>query len=291
MGGRGDHYIQSDGSLQHIVRDPLYKETLMFINSLYNQGFISHQNFTDGTVEQEAINNEGSFFISAGHLWRAIAPHAAHPDIHCIPHLEQPGVSFYSPFANLTGWAGFFVPTVNSNPEATARFLDYILSDEGQTLVHAGIENVHWQWDGPDGTWVNQIGEARNTFETEGWSGWADMLGVYRYHFTLHAAIDSAFAWGLAIGNPFLQNVYTLNSTGKDASAFEGIDPAPATLEAANLVSINDNIFNPFVAQIIMASSQAEAESLYDLMVAEMEAMGLAGIEAVRTANFIARNQ
>jgi hypothetical protein len=39
-----------------------------------------------------------------------------------------------------------------------------------------------------------------------------------------------------------------------------------------------------------MAGTQDEANALYDEMFADMEASGMAGIEAVWTANFRARN-
>jgi putative aldouronate transport system substrate-binding protein len=288
MGGRGDFYIQPDGSLHNIVRDPLFRETLLLLNRWYNYGFISHQNFMDGTIEQEAINLEGTYAVAVGHIWRAISSRDALGDVWPIPHLAQPGVDFYSPFAGLTGWGGFFIPRSNSNTEATAHLLEFLISDEGQALVHAGIEGEHFQWGGPDGTWIEPIGEGRRLMD-EGWSPWSEALGTYRYLFTMHAAIDSAFAWGLAIGDDFLIQLYSLNSTGRDASAFEGIQPDPESLDGANQVRMWE-LFNPFVARIIMAGTQDEANALFDEMVADMEASGMAGVEAAWTANFRARN-
>ena len=287
LGGRGDFYI-NNGRIYNNMRDPSWREAVMFVHRMYNQGFISHQNFTDSTAEQEAVNNEGSWVVAIGHQWRSIAVEGLGHDVWNIPHLEEPGVTFYSPFDQLTGWNGFFIPRGNSNPEATARWLYYVLSDEGQALVHAGIEGQHFEWGGPDGLWIVPTGEGAELFD-QGWTTWSDALGTYRYQFTTHAAIDSAFAWGLATGNEFLTNLYTINSTGRDSSAFFGIHPVAGTLEQANGVRIGE-IVNAFLPQIITAFDQQEAERMFDQMMADVEASGLEGIEDMINENFARRN-
>ena len=290
MGGRGDHYITADGSVNHYMRDPLYRDTLMFLNRLFNQGLVSHNNFTDTTLEQEAINTEGSWVVALGHLWRAIVPNDALPGgVAPIPHLVQPGVSYFHPVVNLNGWGGFFVPRSVSNPEAAASFLSFAVSDEGQALSLFGIENEHWEWGGPDNEWVMLINEGRELMD-EGWGAWVEGLGTYRYHWSGYAAFDSAFVWGLASVDPFRLNLHTIQNIGQDASEFEAINPDPETMEGANLVRINE-IRHPMVAQIIMAPTPAEAEALFDEMLAAMEAQGLADIEAIWTENVNANLQ
>ena len=282
MGGRGDHYVAADGSVQHVVRCPHYRETLMFVNRLFNQGLISHNNFTDETLEQEAINTEGSWAVSLGHLWRAIVPNDALPSgVTAIPHPVQPGVDYFHPVTALNGWGGYFVTTAVSNPEAAARFLSFMVSDEGRTLVLFGIEDEHWEWGGPDNDWVMLIGEGQELMN-EGWGAWTEALGTYRYHAVAYSSFDSAFVWGLASVDPFRLNLHTVQNVGVDASEFADINPDAETAEGANHVRINE-ILHPLVAQIAMAPSEAEAEALFEELVASVEASGVEGVEAVWT--------
>jgi len=104
MGGRGDHYVSADGNIYHIARCPLYRDTMMFVNRLFNQGLISHNTFTDETLEQEAINTEGSWVVALGHMWRAIVPNDLLPGgVEPIVHLVEPGVTYFHPIASLAG--------------------------------------------------------------------------------------------------------------------------------------------------------------------------------------------
>ena len=293
MGGRsvGDGHVinvMPNGNLQHIVRDPLYKETLMFVNRLYNEGLISHNNFTDGTAEQEAINVSENWVVAVGHYWRSIVPQDLFGDIRPIPHLAQPGVNYYGPVVGLNGWNGIFVPTANRYQEETAQLLATMLTDEWQGLASGGIYGEHWEWGGPYNTWLIPIGHAADLIN-QGFGDWMEGTGAFRYHFAAFHGLDSALAWGMASTDPFRVEIFTTQNIGQDASPWEALNPDPETSAGANLTSIGQ-LFNSYVAQIVTAPSQAEAEALFETMMADVEGSGLAQIEAHWNATFDARN-
>lgn len=286
MGGRAvqNFFIQADGSLSHIARDPLFRDTLMFVNRMFNEGFISHNTFTDGTAEQEAVNVSDNWVVAVGHYWRSIVPQDIFEDIVPVPHLAQPGVDYFGPVMNLNGDNSLFVSATNSNLEATARLLDAMISDEWQGLASGGIYGEHWEWGGPTNNWLIPIGEAAEILDI-GFGEWMELTGAFRYLFTANQGLDSALAWGMASADPWRVELFNTQNAGIDATRWENLDPPAETLEGASLARITDDILHPFVARIAMASNEQAAQALFDEMLADMEAQGLADIEAVWNAN------
>ena len=294
MGGKGIYY-EENGKLESRVRDPLYKETLMFINGLVNEGLINPSDFTDLNPQQDVINAEGGYYAAVGPYWRALVPHDQMPltiegaEIDVVRPLKQPGVEKpYAPVTNLNGWDGLFISKTTQYPEEAFNFVKFLQSDEGQLLVTAGIENEHWAWGGPENNWVTLIGEAKEKMTTS-WNDWVGFLGTYTYQWTVRNYYDSALCWGLAIDDPFKGKVYEYENCGTDAGPYENIDPAPSSDEGVIRVKYFE-LWKSYIARICTANSGDEASKLYDEMVAAFDQLGLAKLEDAWTANYQAKN-
>ena len=70
-----------------------------------------------------------------------------------------------------------------------------------------------------------------------------------------------------------------------DRTEFDGLEPQSGTSEALIAQKIID-IFNQAFPKIVDASSEAEAVSLYNKMISDMETSGIANVEKVINENY-----
>ena len=73
-----------------------------------------------------------------------------------------------------------------------------------------------------------------------------------------------------------------------DTAEFAGLEPAGSTMLGLQWQRISD-IYSQYFSKIVNASSNSEAESVYNAMISEMEASGLAECEEFITEGWIAR--
>ncbi|WMJ89054.1 extracellular solute-binding protein [Anaerocolumna sp. MB42-C2] len=132
---------------------PLYKSYLQYCNSLYRSGFVTaedyaNENEADG--HQNAYNNGCVFYCwyaTVGNLnqlqseskkitesadWALLSPLA-----------DDNGVT-HAAYSTGKGWAGTFVSKTCKNPEAAAKVLSYLYSEEGQKLTMWGREGIDY---------------------------------------------------------------------------------------------------------------------------------------------------
>jgi putative aldouronate transport system substrate-binding protein len=132
---------------------PLYKSYLQYCNSLYRNGYVTaedyaNENEADG--HQKAYNNGAVFYcwyLTVGNLnqlqsetkkitenaeWAVLSPLA-----------DDNGVKHTS-YSTGKGWAGTFVSRTCKNPEAAAKVLSFLYSEEGQKLSLWGREGIDY---------------------------------------------------------------------------------------------------------------------------------------------------
>jgi len=76
--------------------------------------------------------------------------------------------------------------------------------------------------------------------EQQSWGDWSNTLGTYIYNFGAQNVFDSAFCWGLAIDDEFKRDLYASEMGGDDYSAFNDIEPDPASTEGVNYIKFQD---------------------------------------------------
>ena len=132
---------------------PLYKEYLEYCNSLYRGGFVkaedyANENEADG--HQMAYNNGCVFypwFSNVGNLnqlqseTQKITPSA---DWHLLSPLKDANGNLHAAYGTGKGWAGAFVSRTCKNPEAAAKVLSFLFSEEGQKLSLWGREGIDY---------------------------------------------------------------------------------------------------------------------------------------------------
>lgn len=128
------------GKVSFWYKDPLYKEVLMFMNKLYNEGLIDREIFTHTQAQfLSKLNTDksGMFLIVSDDVWSKYSNDFTGMAPLKGPHGDRM-VSPVSPMASPLG--AFAISKVNKYPEATLRWVDYFYSMEGSVFVSMGIE-------------------------------------------------------------------------------------------------------------------------------------------------------
>lgn len=294
MGGHGQ-YWEDGGQLKARVRDPKYKDALLFVNRLYLKGQVNAADFTDEATQQEVHNTSGGYFIAAGPYWRSIVAHDETPkevpgaDIQPLKALLQPGYdTYFSPSRVGNGYGGFLITKQTQYPDRAIWFNQFLNTPEGLGLMSAGIEGEHWEWGGPEGKFLTLIGEGKALMD-QGWAEWVSALGSYTYRWGAANYYDSAFAWGLGVDDPFKLKLYEMTNCGTDYSAFDNIDPLDGSDESVIRVNFNEALKNA-IARICLAGSQEEASAIYDEFIVSIDTMGMARVEQVWTEKYAENN-
>lgn len=291
MGGKGP-YLNDNGTLQCAVRDPKFKDVILYVNKLYNQGLVNSSDFTDTYDTQNTINNQDTWAVAAGQMWHVIVPHdsfepegkSALP----IDPIAEEGVTYEAPNGVMNGGNILYVSKSTQYPDRCAWLLEYLLTDEGQLLVTAGEETIDWEWGGPEEKWIVPIGEAKSLLD-QNFSDWSKGTGAYKYILAAQNYYDSALSWGMAADSPFKQDVYEKEIHGIDVTEYVGINPEPGSDGEAVYTKIETMMKN-MIAQACTAPDQAAASEIYEQFLSEADGLGLRELEETWTSNY-AKNQ
>jgi ABC-type glycerol-3-phosphate transport system substrate-binding protein len=142
------------------VDKPEWRSGLKYINSLFKDGLIDSASFTqNGEALQTIGNNPAAVQLgSVPVLWPGIFVQLGSKDgrdkqYDAVPPLTGPDGKSYTGYNNPTSIGYTFMLTNKSSKEAriaAIKMLDYIYTDEGQTIVNAGPEGVGWVKPGAD---------------------------------------------------------------------------------------------------------------------------------------------
>ncbi|WP_240669970.1 extracellular solute-binding protein [Actinoplanes solisilvae] len=142
------------------VAKPEWREGLKYINSLYKEGLIAQASFTQNAEALQAVgNNPAAVRLgSVPVLWPGIFVQLGSKDgrdkqYDAVPPLTGPAGKSYTGYNNPTSLGYTFMLTNKSSKEARVaalKMLDYMYTDEGQTIVNAGPEGVGWVKPGPE---------------------------------------------------------------------------------------------------------------------------------------------
>jgi len=141
------------------VDKPEWREGLKYINSLFKEGLIDPGSFTQNAEALQTVgNNPAAVQLgSSPVLWPGIFVQLGSKDgrdkqYDAVPPLTGPEGKDYTAYHNPTSTGYTFMLTNKSSKEAriaAIKMLDYIYTDEGQTIVNSGPEGVGWVKPGP----------------------------------------------------------------------------------------------------------------------------------------------
>lgn len=140
---------EKDGKLYDRNTDPEYIKWLKMFRRLNQQGYITTDVFTDKRIQMEEKIAEGRYFCmmyqytdmsdqqkelyakSPGSIYIAVdGPKNENGDDHILPTNTA------------SGWTITLISKNCKDPEKAIKFLDYMISEEGQKMVYLGVEGI-----------------------------------------------------------------------------------------------------------------------------------------------------
>jgi putative aldouronate transport system substrate-binding protein len=301
-------YYEQDGKLRDNVYNPAYKEMFMFMNQLYREGLLDK----DWPVNKTALWNEkmsnGYVLCAPDAYWNAGANSVLAKDANgnetpdnmfypfkVVADGVDPQKTTYGP-TSVLGWLFTYITSANKYPERTMKFLDYLISEEGQYITQWGPEGLFWEMkDNQRTIKEDSLEELKKDF----WTAIGDN-GIRKYEIVFKSGIAqdgkpydlwAEYSQNYGTKDPVAEFAKQyLGDSAWDTTLYDNLGPAAGTPEALISTKISD-IGKNMEPKIILAKTQEEASQLYDQMVADMEKAGLAKVEEIVNANFAKKKE
>lgn len=270
-----------DGKLELVFKNPAYRETMVYLNKLFNDKLITQDAFTE-TYDQEMekwsngtaavmtgnINNPAQArlnLLAGGNDWIAIKP------VH-KKGLDQSKIMVET--YNTVGWNVFMISKDAKNAEGIYAFLDYMYSPEGQALLAYGPKGLYYDdFDENGYPKLNQsyfdkspadINAELKTFPVPfGNTSYIDSCALNVYEQTAEDKRD----WTKT------QQKDIMWKSSKNVTEFVNLIPSKTTDEGIIYQTLSD-IYKDYRAKMIFAKDEAEVNALLDSLISECEAAG-----------------
>lgn len=302
MYGIDQYYVTEDGQLQNRLRHPLSKDMYMFMNELYREGFID----VDWPSNKKALFDEkvsGGYVLAAPEAYWNIANTALkiqpdgsedldnmmYPFMVCADGVA-PEQTTYGP-TSVLGWTYTYISSSNPDPVGTIKFMDWLMSEEGQYMTQWGPEGMMWNMvDGQRVLTETAMEELNKDF----WTYIKDN-GIRYYELLFKSGIaqdgqyyDLNSAFPIITGSIDPVKAFAdkyLGVSAYDTTSMDDLSPDAGTMEALMSTKVSD-IINAAFPNILMAETAEEASNVYDQMIKDCENAGLAMIEAVANQKY-----
>lgn len=155
-----------DGSLTWLGMDDMMVEEAKFMQKMIKEGLFDSEAFTqtDSVAKEKHIN--GTVALTGAHYSHIQSAleytlYEDHPEMRYVPMgpIYDANGNPYMPETyttmGLSATAVFVIPSSTKKLDKIIKYLDYINSEEGRTLVYLGIEGEDWEY--------NEDGEIRTT--------------------------------------------------------------------------------------------------------------------------------
>lgn len=298
MYGMKTYYVDDNGDLHYRVSDPEYLDAIHDMNTLYREGLLDKEWTSNNSELLNQKLSQGNVFGYMGAYWNTWTPSAAlmqteNEDAEflaykVIPDGGDPDVNTLSGRSSL-GWDAIGITTNCKNLEAALAFIDYCASQEGQDLLLWGIEGQDWEFvDGvrtPIGDIVERYqADPSNTQNDTGITKWTWFVKNDRHP----DDNTTSRIWYNEMDRSATYAYQNITNGYWDTAEFDGLVPAGNSTEALKAQKVQD-IINQAYPNMVNAATVEECDAVYEKMMSDLEAAGMADVEAVMTETYKAR--
>lgn len=288
-------YYNDNGTLKFDVKDPKYREMILYMNDLFRAGLVDKEWAVNKKATWEGKIAAGTVLASTGAFWDSnnaniLLRKDLGDEAQLFPYkVVGPGVdpskTTYGGRGSL-GWDAISITKSNKDPVRTMKLMNFLASEEGQYLLMWGIEGQHW--DMKDGKHVPRP-EVLEGFKND-WNNYAKETGIRKWTWFVKNGPGSD-------GTPYdLPGRYERNAIDKmaiknlsdsvfDSAQYDGLGPQGGTTEALSDQKVRD-IMKLGVTKAILSRSADEANRVFDNMLADMKAAGDEKVEKVINDNY-----
>ncbi|AIQ37154.1 ABC transporter substrate-binding protein [Paenibacillus sp. FSL R5-0345] len=291
-------YYDNNGSLQYDVKDPKYREMLLYVNKLYREGLVEKEFAISKTQTWVQKLATGAVFSTPGAYWdpgngNATLKKDGGEDNQLFPYkVVAPGVdpaqTTFGPRSSL-GWDAIAITKNNKHPEETMKLFNFLASDEGQHLLLWGQEGVQYTMvDGkrqPDPAFLDSF--------KENWDDTVKKSGVRKWLWFIKNGLDAnEQPYDMAVkyqrSEVDQMAIKSLGDSVWDTAEYDNLSPDGGTPEALTAQKVKD-IMDQSITRVIIAPSEAEANATFDKMLADMKKAGDEKVEEIINQKYTER--
>jgi putative aldouronate transport system substrate-binding protein len=286
-------YPQGD-KLELVYKDPLYFEFVSWFNDLYRKGVISNNMMADSEQirdEKTLAGKYGMVIDATFNIYNTINTTietntgSTETTYKAVGPAPREGVEFKA--SSLRG-KGNYSAVITKNavkPDRAIRFLEFLLTDEGQTLITLGVEGESWKWDGGRRVLLPEPAEEIATdlqayatkYDVLGrWAPFAKTTYWYRYCDDFLTPVGPLRDENNGRLDPYVHDYWADGFIDIVSSLEIG---SPEEIAKTRITDVHETAF----AKMVAAKSDEELKSLYDSFMAEIESLGAAKVEAAYT--------
>ena len=286
-----DMYLEDD-QIKLVIENENFVEAVRYLNEIYREGLISvdtlmmkHEVWGE-TVDSAQWGVTGRFPID---IWKSHNPK--------IMQLTNDEGKTYIPLefqkydgkepqfagGRGAGWVASMVTKNAKNPERIIRYFQYCWSDEGQIANMFGREGETFDFVDGKPQYKPEILEdiEQNPDALENKYGFEQRLLMWRSKWGGLQKVAMA-------PQSYTDYLESVGIYGHDVweMGLDNLDPEPDSDEGVAYQTIK-NIWNSYLAQMILAENDADFDAAYEAAMKEIEEAGLEKVKAVMTENHL----
>ena len=295
MYGITTYYADENNNIMHKAKAPRYQDAIGFMNTLYTEGLLDKEWVVNKKEQWTQKLSAGNVFSTFCSYWdpdsantslaSTVGEDAKFYSYKVVADGVDPSETKYSGRSTL-GWDAIGITSNCQNPEAAIKFIDFLVSEEGQYLMMWGLEGEHW--DMVDGKHVPKQ-EIVDGFKTD-FDNTKLETGIRKWTWFIKNGNGTD-------GSPYDVTKYETTeltdfanaSFGEsdrwDTADFTGLEPAGSSPEGLKWQKVKD-VYDQNFPKMVNAADSTEANAVYEAMLAQMEEAGLSEVEAYMSGQY-----
>lgn len=280
------YHNEDTNRVEFFLRAPEVVKAVEFLNKGYNDRLIDPECFTFDSTQMEEAWAQGKYVFNFSWFWNhwtadALMKQEDPERYYKAIELPQgtPGEKPYFGYIHTAGDLGFCVTKNCKDPEAAIRFIDYMLSDEGEILDFYGVEgntmvfNEEGQPEFMEGVYEAKLAD---------WKGYGRETGVR----LLDLMQNQKWNWERHVEEPVrAANRAMASKSAFDATYLKPIQVDSSTPEGILYADIEANI-RAQITEIIVDTDITNVESEIMELLSYYEEKGLSTLEDAWTNQY-----
>lgn len=298
MYGMKTYYKDEDGKLHFRVSDPKYLEAVHSLNDLYTEGYLDKEWVTLTSDLRNQKLAAGNVFAYAGAYWdvwtanaslnQMIGEDANYLAYKVVADDVDPDETTLGGRSSL-GWDAIAITNNCENLDAALAFVDYCASQEGQDLLLWGIEGEDYTIEDGVRTPVGDIVERFKADNTKT----QEETGITRWTWFVKNGNheDDGTPSRISMAKKDITAQFAeknLTNTYWDTAEFDSLIPTGNTPVALKAQKVQDIIAQAY-PHMVNAASSDEVDSVYNQMMSDLDAAGIAEVEDTINETYAAR--